>query len=271
MGYVEQIQRRSGIARVSDMLQLGYSRHHLAKLLSEGRLLRPQRGWVALPGTDPLLLFAAEHRVVLTCMTVAKRHGLWQSTDAGLHVASRSRNASHNKIGTVTHWAKPAAPRLPHALIDPLENALAYIAECQPMSEAHAVWESALHQGKVSFEGLSQMRLGPAGRQLLTECSRFSDSGLESMLARVLRSMGLNVMSQIYLFGHRVDLLVEKWLVVQIDGGHHVGPQRTEDNRHDAILANNGYAVIRVSYWQVMNEMAEVQHLIMTRLNRPRP
>ena len=271
MGFIDVLNRTNGIARASRMVELGYSRAKLQQLVADGRLSRPLRGWVALPGTDERVLFAAQHRVVLTCMTVAKLHGLWQKTDVGLHVAARYMHASHGKVGQVTHWSKPAIARQPHTLVDPLENALAYVAECQPFDEAHAVWESALHEGKVSFETLGRLSLGPAGRKLVAECTRFSDSGLESMLLRVLRSMGLNVMSQIYLFGHRVDLLVEKWLVVQIDGGHHVGAQRTEDNRHDAILANNGFAVIRVSYWQVMNEMAEVQHLIMTRLNQPRP
>ncbi len=52
-------------------------------------------------------------------------------------------------------------------------------------------------------------------------------------------------------------------LAVQIDGAHHVGPQRSEDIRHDAALMLLGYHVIRVSYGQVMHGWPEVQEQIM--------
>ena len=52
-------------------------------------------------------------------------------------------------------------------------------------------------------------------------------------------------------------------LVVQIDGSHHVGSQRSADIRHDAQLMLRGYRVIRVSYHQVMFDWASVQDLIM--------
>ncbi|WP_343045361.1 DUF559 domain-containing protein [Microbacterium pseudoresistens] len=61
-----------------------------------------------------------------------------------------------------------------------------------------------------------------------------------------------------------MDCLIGERLIVQIDGGHHVGAQRTSDIDHDARLMLRGYHVIRVSYVQLMHRWPEVQLLIMT-------
>jgi very-short-patch-repair endonuclease len=63
--------------------------------------------------------------------------------------------------------------------------------------------------------------------------------------------------------GHRVDALIGARLVLQIDGKHHVGAQRTENIRHDAELTLLGYHVIRVSYTQMMFDWPQVQDLIL--------
>jgi very-short-patch-repair endonuclease len=78
-----------------------------------------------------------------------------------------------------------------------------------------------------------------------------------------LRWLRLSIRVQIWIAGHRVDTLIGERLVLQIDGRHHVGRQRSEDIRHDAELMLMGYRVIRVSYPQVMFEWAAVQDLIM--------
>ncbi|APZ35696.1 hypothetical protein BOH66_02230 [Microbacterium aurum] len=63
--------------------------------------------------------------------------------------------------------------------------------------------------------------------------------------------------------GHRVDLLIGARLVLQIDGGTHVGRQREEDVAHDAALMLRGYYVICVGYTQVIERWEEVQERIM--------
>lgn len=65
------------------------------------------------------------------------------------------------------------------------------------------------------------------------------------------------------LHGHRVDFLIGDRLVLQIDGGHHVGAQREADIAHDAVLRLHGYTVIRVGYAQVTERWPEVQDRIL--------
>ena len=67
---------------------------------------------------------------------------------------------------------------------------------------------------------------------------------------------------QVWIAGHHVDFLIGDRLVLQIDGGHHVGAQREADVLHDAHLMSMGYHVIRVGYGQVVGRWHEVQDLI---------
>lgn len=68
---------------------------------------------------------------------------------------------------------------------------------------------------------------------------------------------------QTWIAGHRVDALIGDRLVVQIDGGTHVGAQRSADIRHDAELMLMGFHVIRVGYHQIIDEWPVVQDQIM--------
>ncbi|WP_235563026.1 endonuclease domain-containing protein [Microbacterium sp. Root53] len=60
-----------------------------------------------------------------------------------------------------------------------------------------------------------------------------------------------------------MDFLIGERLVVQVDGAHHVGAQRSSDNAHDAILRLHGYHVIRVTSQQIYEHWEEVQDLIL--------
>lgn len=219
-----------------------------------------------------MLLYALRRGVVLTCLTVVQRLGLWVTNrPQRLHTAARSSHAHLRADEHVVHWGAPLIRRVPGSLIDPIENALGYVAACRPYDEAFPIWESALNRGLVTKEVLSSLPLRGSALRLLEECSPFSDSGLESIVLRRLRALGLRVLSQAWLLGHRVDFLIEGWLVLQVDGGTHVGAQRDADNMHDAALDANRYRVIRAGYSQVMSGWHDVQGAIMLAVSQGRP
>lgn len=148
-------------------------------------------------------------------------------------------------------------------LEDGTENTLVAVSQCQPFEHALAVWESALNKGIVDREVLSRLKLPRVARDILEEATPFADSGLETIVPRRLRWLRVRIVHQPWLYGHRVDFLIGDRLVLQVDGGHHVGAQRESDNRHDAELMLRGYHVIRVGYRQVMNDWPSVQQLLM--------
>jgi len=162
----------------------------------------------------------------------------------------------------VTHWQRPLVARSPGLLEDGVENMLAIVSRCQPRDTALAIVESALRKGLVDVASLRRLPLPADLRRLLEVANPFADSGLETFVGPRLRWMRLRILPQAWLLGRPVDFLIGERLVLQIDGAHHVGPQRTSDIEHDARLLLAGYHVIRVGYDQVVNDWAGVQALL---------
>lgn len=258
------VRAAGGVARVRDLVDRGHRRTALQLAVERGRLVRVRQGWVAVPDADPALLFAARHGVVLSCLTQARRLGLWvHDRSPGVHVAATPGSAGGKPDSIRVHWAKPVVPRAPDALVDPIENVLVIVAECEPFEQALATWESALNKGLVQREALEALPLRAAARRVLVEATPFADAGLETYLVVRLRWLRQPIRFQIWIAGHRVDVLLGERLVLQTDGAHHVGAQRSEDIRHDAALKLMGFHVIRISYTQMMDEWPMVQDQIM--------
>lgn len=264
-GLIDAVGHQGGVSRVRALLDAGFSRLAVAAAVADGTLTVPRRGWVARPDADPHLVAAARAGVVLTCVTQAKRLGLWVLADGPPHVGappSASRLRVQNPRTTV-HWSIPLQPRAIGALEDGILNTLVMVAGCQPFEAALAIWDSALNQGLVTKAELARLPLRPGARRVLEATTPYADSGLESIFAIRLKWLRLPIRAQIWILGHHVDFLIAERLVVQIDGGHHVGLQRAEDVAHDAALRLLGYHVIRVTYVQVIDRWHEVQELIM--------
>ncbi len=266
------VRDSGGIARQPELLRTGATKRELQGAVAAGSLIRIRRSWLALPDADPLLLSAARAGVVLGCITRAERLGLWIHGDTQRpHVNAPPRSGGVRIEAdprtlfpkAVAHWFTPVLPRPPHALEDGIENTLVTIARCRPFEQALATWDSALRKGLIDRDLLARLRLPAVARELLDACTPFADSGLETILRHRLRWLGLRIIHQAWLYGHRVDFLIGERLVLQIDGGHHVDAQRESDNRHDAELMLRGYHVIRVGYRQIMDDWPSVQQLVM--------
>jgi very-short-patch-repair endonuclease len=251
-----------GVVRTRVLLRAGFSRHRIEQSLAAGRLIRVRKGWVAVPSADGQLIAAARAGVVVSCITQAERLGLWVLADDRPHVAAPAHSGAVSLRGVTVHWAKPLVPRHPDALVDPIENVLAIVAACQPYESALAVWESALRKGLVDRHGLGRMPLSSTARKMLDTAVPYSDSGLESFVVPRLGWLKIPITPQAWIAGHRVDFLIGDRLVLQIDGGHHVGAQREADIEHDAALMLLGYHVVRVGYWQIIDRWHTVQDMI---------
>lgn len=253
-----------GAGRSQTLVRMGVSRHRLASALHEGAIERVRIGWLALPGCDPQLRRAAEVGVVLSCVTLLRRRDVWALPVAAQHVAAPPHGSLARPTSAHVHWAEPVIPRDPDALEDAVVNALVLLATCQPYESALAAWESAMRMQLVDVDTLRGLALPPDARRMLADARPFADAGGETIVFTRLRWLGLPMRRQVFLAGHRVDLLIGDRLIVQIDGGHHVDAQRLIDNEHDARLRLMGYHVIRVGHWQILDDWATVQDLILT-------
>ncbi|WP_346057830.1 endonuclease domain-containing protein [Leucobacter alluvii] len=250
-----------GVTRSSLLLNAGWSRHQLDRAVGAGLLTRPKKGWLARRDADPALVYAATHGVIISCVSQAKRRGLWVPHHDRSHAAVRVPGRT-DAGSTVLHWRAPLLQREPHSLEDPIENALDLVAHCLPFEDAVAVWDSAATRGIITRQRMARLPLRGSARAVLAALDPFADSGLETYVRLRTKWLRVRCVSQAWIAGHRVDLLFGDRLVLQIDGGTHVGPQRTRDNEHDAQLRLLGYTVIRVGYFQVIDDWPAVQHLL---------
>lgn len=262
------MKRFGGVAPVRALLDRGVSRHRLRQALERCQIMAVRRGWVALPNADPQLLLAASTGTVLSCITQAKRLGLWVLREPTPHLAAPHPHAEIIHRRGKIHWAQPLLARDPVSLVDPIQNVLGLVAVCQPFEEALAIWESALNAKLVDLPSLTLLPYRGRARRVLQSCQPYSDSGLETFVRQRLAWLRVSVVQQSWMHGRRVDLLIDGWLVLQIDGGHHVGAQRDADMLHDAELMLQGLEVIRCSYDQVVHRWPQVQSLIQRALAR---
>ncbi|WP_075201298.1 endonuclease domain-containing protein [Leucobacter japonicus] len=258
-----EMRRAGGVIRARELFERGITVHQLRTACARRQVVRPARGWVALPDADSDLVHALQHGMSITCVSLAQRLGLWVRHADQPHLAARSPHAhAQADCGTV-HWGRPVFRREPFAVVDSIENALNYIARCQPYEEALAIWESALQQELVSKDALVRLPYRGTARRVLETCTLFSGSGLESYVLRRLRALRLHVVPQAWVLGRRVDFLIERNVVLEVDGATHTGRQRDRDNVSDVRHTLAGYVVIRVSYRQIFEDWPEVQRLIM--------
>lgn len=262
---VAAVATAGGVARRTRMVDLGHTQRTVSDAIAAGLLMVIRRVWLALPAADAHLLAAARAGVVVTCVTRARRLGLWVPGDGKRsHVAAHPHAGRVSVVkGTRVHRAAPLVPRDPHALEDVIENVLAMVCACQPFEAALAIVESALNKGLVHKRALLELPFSAHARRVLEVASPFSDSGLETYVLVRLTWLKLRIVPQAWIGGRRVDFLIGARLVLQIDGKHHVGRQRASDNEHDAILRLMGFHVIRVGYIQITEDWPGVQSLIM--------
>jgi very-short-patch-repair endonuclease len=85
-----------------------------------------------------------------------------------------------------------------------------------------------------------------------------ADSGVETLLRIAAVAQGWRVEVQVVISGMgRVDLLIDGWLVVEVDGyrWHSSAAQVAEDHRRDALCVLQGRRYHRFGYDQVMDDV----------------
>ena len=266
---IEDWVRRSGrIAHTSDVMRAGATRYGIRAALASDGLIRVRRDWLALPDCDPQLRLAAGAGGRLTCLTAARRMGLWTIDDGATHLAVPP-NAGRLTVPPAVkpHWAVGPAPASRLMLVDPLENALVRIAECQPFEVAVVVLDSALRLKKISPGQL--MRIATKSTRFASAraaASEFSDSGIESIPCIRFARIGIVVRQQVIIDDHPVDGLIGDRLILQIDGygPHSNAEQRRRDLRQDGRLTLMGYTVFRFDYTQVLGRWAYVESTVLS-------
>lgn len=283
------LHSRNGVLRTRDLRRAGAGPRQIRQLLAEGALRRVRIGWYARPDLEGSLRDALRVGGVADCVTAAESYGLQVPRHAGLHVAvsahaSRLRTRTNGfatlpatgQPGVTLHWCEAHsvdAPRLRTGLIP----CLLRVIECQPEDWAVAIVDSALSGRRplLTRRGLSELTACAPGsaRHVLDLVDGRAESCIESLTRVRLQRLGIPLQIQVVVAsGIRVDILVNRSIVIELDGSeHHAGEEEFERDRvRDAPLNALGYRVLHFSYKQVVDDWPSVESTILL-VMRQRP
>jgi very-short-patch-repair endonuclease len=264
---------RGGVARWTELARLGVSRRPLLRLARAGLIARPSRGVFCRPelvGSIAVRAVCASGQ--LTCSAGAEALGLdtlIRSQDC--HVRTPP-NSPRTPAAHAHRWGLAGPGRVATTVAVLHDCAL-----CLPVVEAVVVIDSALRRGLVAVDDWPAVEAaGPRGSRV-AEVLALADSQAQSVLESVARVLLLlagltEVASQVF-FEHVgwVDLVVDGWLVVELDGWEFHREKFREDRHRDAELSRQGCVVLRFTYADLMSRREWFVEVVREVLDRGRP
>ncbi|CAN7206434.1 hypothetical protein LJR045_000650 [Microbacterium sp. LjRoot45] len=240
----------------------------LARMVAEGRLIRARRGRYVSPTLPAPMLDAARAGSRLDCVSLLAVLGIFvRPVRPGLHVQiEMGASRLPQRSATITaHWRATALD--PSRLTTDVVEALVQAVRCQRPRDAIATLDSAWNGGWVTELEIAEVfaRLPRRFRRLRPLLDRRAESGPETLVRLMLRTLGCHVDLQVHILGvGRVDLLVDGWLIVECDSrAHHDGwDAHRRDRRRDLVAASLGYTTVRPIAEDVLGDPERVFALL---------
>ncbi|MGN6220714.1 MAG: hypothetical protein ACTHNQ_14530 [Microbacterium sp.] len=143
-------------------------------------------------------------------------------------------------------------------------DAVLQAVRCQQPRAALATLDSALHQGVLHADDLTELFAAVPRRHrvLRTLIDARAESGPETLVRLMLRALGASFDVQVRIVGvGRVDFVVDGWLIVECDSQefHSTWQDQRRDRRRDQAAAALGYATYRPIAEDIMWHPQEVQ------------
>lgn len=251
---VEEILRREGGAARSAVVLRSVTKHQLVRAVREGRVLSPAPGLFHLPGCARDVLAAAAVGGVLSCLRAARDHGLPVITDPAVHVTA-PRGSRRTWPRTRVH--RRAVEHDGHRTT--LRQTVLDCLRCAPLHEAVGIGDHVLRLGSLTEADVAFLArdLHPSDplRGRLALLDGRADSPPESWARVFLLVAGYSVKIQEELDGIGfVDLIIDGWLIVEIDGEeyHRRFGSFANDRRRDRAAYPQGCVVIRFPAVEVL-------------------
>ncbi|HLS03231.1 MAG TPA: DUF559 domain-containing protein [Actinomycetales bacterium] len=292
---VQRLLEGPGAQRYGDLARTRGEERALAQLVDSGVVNKSGYGCYALPDTPLPVQIATLLKGKITCVSAAEVAGLRiLARPNKIHIAlPRDRGIKLPRPLTQQvvvhrepdHWASALSGLRPHeslpAPLAPLPAVFARIAICQPLRAAVVALDSGLNRGLVHKDEIARFLYLPRHKhamKALNLASPTSQSVLESLARLELVAAGLKVEPQapIDTVGF-VDLLVENFIVVELDGFSYHGDraQFLRDRFRDRQLTKLNYRVLRFAYDEVIRHpefvVEEVRRVLQAQKLKPAP
>lgn len=287
------LQRLGYLASTAQLRDLGHGRRRIESAVGSGHVVRVRRGWVATAHAGRTAVIAVLHRGKLTGPAALASYGIWDAVDRQIHVQLR-----HNRHGTAIepltplsrfapdqylragvrrHWSEEQHPHSEGAAwrVSVLDALIRVAHECTTEQFVACV-ESAINTGWLSRAGIPVLfaSLPTRVRELQGTLDPLAGSGIETLARLRLAKFVHSIRSQVEIAGINpggragiVDLLLDGWLVIELDGDAFHDP--VADRARTAALVRKGYRVHRFGYDQVINGWADVEATVRELLRYP--
>ena len=230
-----------------------------------GARFRVIGGWYGDSSTPEEAVLAMRIGGRLGCVSALRLHGAWFPPAAGLHVVFPSSASGRRSFGreqgasVVRHWHGKSDRTGSAFAVAPIELAIAEALECQPNHHLIAILDSVLQKRLMTRNRLEAVvRRGPARvHHLIPHLDARSESGTESITHYRLAMSGIVTSIQVTLRErHRLDLDLDGWLGIEIDGREHHAQEKafTRDRKRVARIMRDGRLVLQFSYATEMYE-----------------
>ena len=275
------------LSRSATLRTMGHSQRAIDSALRAGTLLRPVRSWVATPHAERDAVIALLHGGVLTGASALGSLGVWRGVDRSINILVPPNNPGrisrcpvplttfvpprHLTTGVVKHWGEQ---RFSTRALDwraSAVDALTVFAHGTELEQFVAAVDSALYTRALRPSELSALfHALPARFQgALPLINGRSESGTESIARLRLAAVARSIEIQVPVGRHRIDILLDGWLAIEIDSEEWHSDSRVGDLRKSTWLTGRGFRVEHYDYQQVMNEWPSVERAIREALAKP--
>ena len=235
------------------------------KMVRESVIKQLRRGWYEYGTARSDEIAAASRGGVITCVSALKRHSVWTPEGGALHVRGDSWAVQHRKGPFCRQFGRPGPLE---GIVDDVPTALRHAARCLDDEGFVVVCDSVLNKRIMDVEQLEyQFREAPEGiLRLLDRVDGRADSGPETMARLRLRSRNVQLEIQVQIDGvGRVDLLVGKYLIIEIDGFefHSTRESFQKDRTRDAEAFDRGYWTLRFTYDDIVFRWPATEQVIL--------
>lgn len=261
------------VFRRAELREHGMSGRQIATAVRNGILCRIRRDRYADPSTNDDVIEAVRIGGRLSCLSLLRTFGVFVHHCDRLHVqvaqgASRLRMPLSSR--TRVHWYTGGGERSLHAasVFDAVREGI----RCQQPRAALATLDSVLHHGVMTRRQLEEVfaELPSRYRSLLALVDPSAESGPETYMRLILRSLGVRFETQMLLAGvGRVDFVVEGWLIIECDSKefHEGWDKQVEDRRRDMAAAELGYVTLRPLASEIMDAPDQVRRSLVTAIS----
>ncbi|WP_293698653.1 DUF559 domain-containing protein [uncultured Agrococcus sp.] len=253
------IQALGSAATRSQLRTLGWSHRAIRQAVADERVIAFTRSWVGSASTPAFIALALGMRGLVGGAAALRTYGVWVA-ETPHPVVSLPRKRALPTIPSGVGYCRgdgDADARFPWR-VGVVEALAQYVRSTREYWAVAAV-DSALNKGVITKDDLGTLAssLNREQRRWLRRVNRRAESGLESILRLACLDQGWTVEVQVTVPGGRVDLVINGWLFIEIDGSefHDLAEQAKKDRARNNVIVRMGYRWHRFGYRDIRHDL----------------